>query len=77
MVGVSLLEHFSALEDPRQDWKVVYPLLPEVLLLVLCATLSGPEDFVEVVRWGRSKLEFLRRFWTSSGACPATTRCAM
>lgn len=61
MVGLSLLEHFSALEDPRQSWKVVYPL-PEVLLLVLCATLAGAEDFVEVVRWGRSKLTFLRRF---------------
>ena len=61
MVGMSLLEHFSALEDPRQSWKVVYPL-PEVLLLVLCATLGGAEDFVEVVRWGRSKLDFLRRF---------------
>jgi len=60
MSAISLLEHFSALEDPRQSWKVVYPL-PEVLLLVLCATLGGAEDFVEVVRWGRSKLAFLRR----------------
>ena len=60
MAGASLLEHFSALEDPRQSWKVVYPL-PEVLMLVLCATLGGAEDFVEVVRWGRVKLEFLRR----------------
>lgn len=61
MIGTSLLDHFSALEDPRQSWKVVYPL-PEILLLVLCATLSGAEDFVEVVRWGKSKLLFLRRF---------------
>ncbi len=61
MSGSSLLDHFSALEDPRQSWKVVYPL-PEVLLLVLCATLAGAEDFVEVVRWGRSKVDFLRRF---------------
>jgi predicted transposase YbfD/YdcC len=61
MGGTSLLEQFSAPEDPRQIWKVVYPL-PEVLLLVLCATLAGAEDFVEVVRWGRGKLGFLRRF---------------
>ncbi len=26
MSGPSLLEHFSALDDPRQSWKVVYPL---------------------------------------------------
>ena len=32
-----ILEHFSALEDPRQAWKVIYPL-PEILLLILGAT---------------------------------------
>ena len=70
MAGMSLLEHFSALEDPRQSWKVVYPL-PEVLLLVLCATLGGAEDFVEVVRWGRVKLEFLRRFLPFARGVPS------
>ncbi|TXN38560.1 transposase family protein, partial [Methylobacterium sp. WL7] len=34
MSGKALVEHFSALEDPRQSWKVVYPL-PEIMLLVL------------------------------------------
>ena len=38
--SLSILEHFSALEDPRQQWRVIYPL-PEILLLVLCATLCG------------------------------------
>lgn len=60
MCGTTFIDHFSALEDPRQAWKVVYPL-PEVLLLVLCATLAGAEDFVEIARWGRRKLGFLRR----------------
>ena len=46
MSNASLLEHFSALEDPRQRWKVIYPL-PEVLLLVLCGTMAGAEDFVQ------------------------------
>lgn len=57
----SLLDHFSALEDPRQQWRVVYPL-PEILLLVLGATLSGMEDFVEIQLWGKERLAFLRRF---------------
>ncbi len=59
MSGKALLDHFSALEDPRQNWKVVYPL-PEIMLLVLCATLAAAEDFVEVRRWGREKLDSLR-----------------
>jgi len=57
----SLLDHFSALEDPRQGWRVLYPL-PEILLLVLCATLSGMEDFVEIRLWADQRLDFLRRF---------------
>lgn len=58
---ISLLEHFSALADPRQAWKVVY-LLPEILLLVLAATLAGADDFVEARLWGQAQLPFLRRF---------------
>jgi hypothetical protein len=57
----SLLQHFSALKDPRQSWKVLYPL-PEILLLLLCATLAGADDFVETEWWGRQNLDFLRRF---------------
>ncbi len=57
----SLLDHFAALQDPRQLVKVLYRL-PEVLLLVLCATIVGADDFVEVQHWGEIHLDFLRRF---------------
>ena len=36
----SPIDYFSALDDPRQGWKVEYPL-PEIMLVVLCATLAG------------------------------------
>lgn len=57
---VALLDHFSALDDPRQSWKVLYPL-DEIVLLVLCAVLSGADDFVEIAAWGRLHVPFLRR----------------
>ena len=66
----SLLDHFSALEDPRQSWRVIYPL-PEILLLVLCATLSGMEDFVEIKLWGEQRIDFLRRFLAYDRGIPA------
>jgi hypothetical protein len=69
----SLIEHFSALEDPRQAWKVVYPL-PEIMLLVLCATIAAAEDFVEVQRWGREKLSFLRTMLSFARGIPSTIR---
>lgn len=68
--SASLLDHFSALSDPRQRWRVLYPL-PEILLLVLCATLSGMEDFVEIRLWGEQRLDFLRRFLPYERGLPA------
>lgn len=65
-----LLDQFSALEDPRQAWKVVYPL-PEVLLAVLCGTMAGAEDFVEIERWANRKLDFLRRFLAYERGIPS------
>lgn len=61
MSGRVLLDHFSTPEDPRQSWKMVYPL-PEILLCVLCATMAGAEDCGEIERWANRKLDFLRRF---------------
>ncbi len=68
--SLSILDQFSALEDPRQHWRVVYPL-PEILLLVLCATLSGMDDFVEIRLWGEQRLDFLRRFLPYARGLPA------
>jgi len=61
MAKATLLDHFSALKDPRQAWKVIYPL-PEILLIVLCGTMAGAEDFADIERWAKRKLDFLRRF---------------
>jgi hypothetical protein len=72
MSGKAFIYHFSALEDPRQAWKVVYPL-PEILLVVLCATLGGAEDFVEIARWGSRKLAFRADCCPSRAASPRTT----
>ena len=55
------LAHFSAVRDLRQSGKVLYPL-PEILLLLLCATIAGADDFVEINLWGREHVGFLRRF---------------
>ena len=66
----SLMEHFSGIKDPREGWRVLYPLR-ELLLLVLCATLAGMEDFVEIKLWGDQRLGFLRRFYPYERGVPS------
>ena len=44
---VEWLEHFEALDAPRQSGKVMYPL-DEMLLLALVGVLAGAEGWVEV-----------------------------
>ncbi|HVC63197.1 MAG TPA: ISAs1 family transposase, partial [Acetobacteraceae bacterium] len=66
----SLLQHFAALKDPRQLAKVLYPL-PEIPLLVLCATIVGADDFVEIKHWGETHTDFLRRFLPYKDGIPS------
>ncbi len=57
----ALLEHFSAIEDPREPWRVAHPL-PEVLLLVVCGTICDCDDYDAIAEWGAAHLDFLRRY---------------
>jgi predicted transposase YbfD/YdcC len=57
----ALLEHFSIIEDPREAWRVAYPL-PEVLFLVVCGTICDCDDYDGIAEWGEAHLDFLRRY---------------
>lgn len=49
---------------------MLYPLA-EILLLMLCATLSGADDFVEIQLWGSERQDFLRRFLPYAHGIPS------
>ena len=66
----SLIGHFATLKDPRQAAKVLYPV-PEIILLLLCATLAGADDLVEMQLWGNQNLAFLRRFLSYAHGIPS------
>ncbi len=55
------LEHLRELEDPRQLKKATYPL-EEILLLVLCAVLSGADDWVAIALFRQAKSEIFAPF---------------
>lgn len=56
----SLVDHFALIPDPRASWRVAHPL-PEVLLVV-CGSIAGCDDFDDIVEWGKMHLAFRRRF---------------
>ena len=52
---------FVGVDDPRQAKKVRHKLV-ELLVVAICAVVSGADTFVEVERWGKAKLGWLRRY---------------
>ena len=50
--------------------KIVYPL-DEIFLLVVCAVISGAQDWVSIALYGRKKLDLLRRFLPFEDATPS------
>lgn len=62
--------YFQTLQDPRQKGKITYPL-EEILLLVLCAVLSGAEGWTTIALYGEQKQDFLRRFLSFKAGTPS------
>lgn len=66
----SFLADFAALPDPRIARRRQYPLL-EILLLCVSASLSGYEEWDEIVDFGQAKLTWLRRYLPFAAGIPA------
>ena len=66
----AFLTHFQAVEDPRQEGEVLYPL-EEILLLVLCCVISGADGWTSIALYGQKKLELLRRLLPYENGTPS------
>ena len=71
--AVVFLDHSQDLPDPRQAGKVS-DALDEVLLLSLLAVLAGADGFVDIAKFGRSKIDLLRRFRPFANGTPSPGR---
>lgn len=56
----ALLAHLGRVDDPREPWRIAYPL-PDVLLLVVCGTICDCDDYDAIAAWGRAHLALLRQ----------------
>ena len=57
----ALLDEFSIIKDPRDVRRVRHPLR-EILLLNVCATICGCDDYESIAAWGEVHLDVLRRW---------------
>jgi predicted transposase YbfD/YdcC len=65
-----LVEHFSALEDPRCAGKVDHRLI-DILVIVVCAVIACAESWDDIALYGRNKVGWLRSFLTLANGIPS------
>ena len=56
-----LADRFSALDDPREGGKVIYPLT-DIVVIAVCAAIAGAESYEDIVLYGKSKTSWLSEF---------------
>ena len=69
-MSTNLLEHFSTLKDPRIERKKLHQL-PDILFLVISATLGFADGWEAIAEFGQNKLEWLRRFVPLANGVPS------
>ena len=52
-------KHFETIEDPRQQWKIEHDLL-EIIVMTICAVISGCEYWEEIADFCRVKEQWFR-----------------
>jgi predicted transposase YbfD/YdcC len=57
-----LVERAKTIADPRRQCKNLKHRLVDVVVIGFCGTLSGCDDFVEIVAWAKVNLAFFRSF---------------
>ena len=66
----TLVEEFSALEDPRCGGKIEHRLI-DILVIAVCAVIAGAESWEDIALYGRSKIGWLGTFLALPNGIPA------
>jgi hypothetical protein len=66
----TFLDYFAGIEDPRESWNQLYGV-NEILFQTFCGVLSGTESWIDIESFGKSKVEFLRRYFPYRNGRPS------
>jgi predicted transposase YbfD/YdcC len=67
---LSFIKYFAELPDPRVD-RTRWHRLDDILVITLCAVISGADSFEEIERFGKARHDWLRGFLTLSNGIPS------
>jgi predicted transposase YbfD/YdcC len=70
VADASILTHFAGVRDPR-DNRGKEHLLIDILVITLCAVISGAEGWEDIAEYGRAKQEWLSGFLSLPNGIPS------
>jgi predicted transposase YbfD/YdcC len=68
--GLSLIERFADLPDPRVERCRAHKLI-DMVVISICAVISGGEGFTDMEAFGHTKEEWLRQCWELPDGIPS------
>ncbi|MCK5728375.1 MAG: ISAs1 family transposase [Methylococcales bacterium] len=69
-MSASLLEAFSSIEDPRVDRHKLHKLI-DIIVLTICAVISGAEGWEDIEQFGITKREWLQKWIALENGIPS------
>ena len=66
----SIHEYFSQLEDPRIERNKRHELM-DIVILAICAVISGADGWEAIEQFGKEKLKWLRQFAPFANGVPS------
>ena len=66
----TIVEHFSSLTDPRIRLKTKHKLI-DIIVITVCATICGADDWTEIETYGKLKQEWLEEFLELPNGIPS------
>ena len=67
---LSIPKHFTKLKDPRRRHRRLH-LLPDIIVVALCAVVAGAQDWQEIETFGRKRRAWLKRFLKLPNGIPS------
>lgn len=66
----SIQEHFSDVQDPRQQGKVGHPLI-NLIFITICGTLCGADNWVAIEAFGNAQVKWLSQYLNLEKGIPS------